>query len=202
MKKLTLILGVILGLTFIQSNAQEGAKTYSVDRKGSNIEWLGEKVTGEHKGNISPKEGTVLMTDGKLTSVNLTMDMTTITCTDIEDKEYAAKLVGHLKNDDFFGVAENPTANFVSTGINVINLKEGKYTVTGDMTIKGKTNEVSFDISLIQDGNKMDAKSVIKIDRTKFDIHYGSASFFDDLKDKAILDIFTLTVKLHGMEKK
>ena len=66
------------------------------------------------------------------------------------------------------------------------------YTVVGDMTIKGITNEVSFDLALTENS----ASTSFKIDRTKYGIRYGSASFFDGLKDKAIYDEFDLNVKL------
>ena len=65
---------------------------------------------------------------------------------------------------------------------------KNSYEVTADLSIKDKTNPVTFDISIY--GNKATAN--IKIDRTKFDVRYGSTSFFDDLQDKAIYDEFDL----------
>ena len=68
----------------------------------------------------------------------------------------------------------------------------GSYAVVGDMTIKGITNKVSFDLALTENS----ATTSLKIDRTKYGIKYGSASFFDGIKDKAIYDEFDLAVKL------
>ncbi|WP_455170138.1 YceI family protein, partial [Aegicerativicinus sediminis] len=66
------------------------------------------------------------------------------------------------------------------------------YEVTGDLTIKGHTNPVTFDLSIY--GQK--ANAALKIDRSKYDVRYGSTSFFDGLKDKAIYDEFDIIVDL------
>ncbi len=121
---------------------------------------------------------------------NFVVDMTTITNADLTDEGYNQKLVGHLKSDDFFGVAKYPTAKFVVSKSS--NFSNGKATLTGDITIKGKTERISFEI--VRSGNRYTAK--IDLDRSKFDVRYGSNSFFDNLGDKAIKDIFTLNIKL------
>ena len=117
------------------------------------------------------------------------IDMSSIQNTDMEG-EYKAKLEGHLKSDDFFGVEKFPTASLNFTKVK--STGKNSYEVTGDLTIKDKTNSITFDISIY--GNKATAN--IKIDRTKFDVRYGSASFFDDLQDKAIYDEFDLVSDL------
>ena len=115
--------------------------------------------------------------------------MTTISCTDLSGG-VADKLVGHLKSDDFFGVATYPTASLTFT--DVASTGKNSYKVTGSITIKGKTEKVTFDFSVY--GSK--ANAAIKVDRTKFDVKYGSTSFFDGLKNKAIYDEFDLVVDL------
>ena len=117
------------------------------------------------------------------------MDMSTITNTDLEG-EYKGKLEGHLKSDDFFGVEKFPTASLIFTKVE--STGKNSYEVTGDITIKGKTESVSFNISVY--GSKADVS--LKIDRRKFDVRYGSTSFFDGLKDKAIYDEFDLVADL------
>ena len=116
--------------------------------------------------------------------------MTTITNSDLKDEGYNQKLVGHLKSDDFFGVEKFPTASFVVTKSS--KFSNGKATLTGDITIKGKTESISFDI--VKQSKEYTTK--IEIDRSKFDVRYGSDSFFDNLGDKAIDDIFSLNIKL------
>jgi polyisoprenoid-binding protein YceI len=174
---------IIATVTFAFTTIEDGKK--EIKTETSSVTWKGYKVTGSHKGSIALKEGQLTFKDDKLVGGEFVIDMSTIENTDMEG-EYKAKLEGHLKSDDFFGVEKFPTASLVfkkvkSTGKN-------SYEVTADLTIKDKTNPVTFDISIY--GNKATAN--IKIDRTKFDVRYGSTSFFDNLQDKAIYDEFDL----------
>ena len=160
----------------------------NVDVKQSKVIWKGYKVTGQHEGTINLKEGKLIFEDQKLTGGNFVIDMTSLGSTDLEG-EWKGKLDGHLKSDDFFGVEKHPTANLVIT--NVEN-KGNKYSVTGDLTIKNITNSITFDMTV----GENTAMAALKIDRSKFDVRYGSPSFFNDLKDKAIYDEFDLNVNL------
>ncbi|MDI1305369.1 MAG: YceI family protein, partial [bacterium] len=99
-------------------------------------------------------------------------------------------LNGHLKSEDFFGTEKFPTSTLVFK--KVVAKSANVYTVTGDLTIKGKTNSITFDLATTANS----ATTALKIDRTKYDIKYGSGSFFDNLGDKAISDEFELTVAL------
>ncbi|ANW95439.1 lipid-binding protein [Wenyingzhuangia fucanilytica] len=150
----------------------------------STIEWVGKKVTGQHNGTILFKEGEVKLKKGALVGGTFVVDMNTINVTDLEG-EYKGKLEGHLKSDDFFGVDKFPEATFVITSV------EGTV-VKGDLTIKGHTEKESF--TLVTKNNTI--SGTVVIDRTKFGIRYGSNSFFDNLKDKAIHDEFELTVNI------
>jgi len=78
------------------------------------------------------------------------------------------------------------------TGQHSGTIAKGKYKVQADLTIKGKTESISFDANV----EKNMATAEITIDRTKFDVKYGSGSFFDDLGDNMIYDDFVLNVNL------
>lgn len=155
----------------------------------SKVVWKGYKVTGSHEGTIDIQSGNLVFEGDKLTGGEFVIDMTTINTTDL-DGGAKGKLEGHLKSDDFFGVESHPTATLVFT--NVTSSGKNAYDVTGDLTIKGKTNPIDFTISIY--GNK--ATASLKVDRTKYDVKYGSTSFFDGLKDKAIYDEFDLVSDL------
>lgn len=178
---------IIATITFAFNTIEDGIKEVKVET--SSVTWKGYKVTGSHMGNIALKQGSLEFKDGKLVGGEFTIDMTTVENTDMEG-EYKTKLEGHLKSDDFFGVATYPTAKLVFNKVK--STGKNSYEVTGDLTIKNKTNPVTFDISIY--GNKATAN--VKIDRTKFDVRYGSTSFFDDLQDKAIYDEFDLITDL------
>jgi polyisoprenoid-binding protein YceI len=173
--------------------------TYNIDTKATTATWLGKKVTGQHTGTVNISKGTV-ESDGKtLTSAAFEIDMKSITCTDLTDPDYNGKLLGHLKSDDFFGVDKNPTAMFVLTKA---VLKEGNnYDVTGKLTIKGITNEITFPAMIKLDTKTLVTIAKITVDRTKFNIKYGSASFIDGIGDKAISDNFELTINVVAAAK-
>lgn len=175
----------LAGLAF--TNAVE---TVKVNTEKSVVSWKGYKVTGEHAGTIAVKNGELIFDNNKLTGGSFEIDMTTITCTDLEG-DWAKKLEGHLKSADFFGVENHPTAKFVITKIGSRGA-ENQYKVTGDLTIKDITKEVRFNASV----SKTEATAEIELDRTDFEVKYGSGSFFDNLGDKTIYDEFDLDVKL------
>ena len=91
-------------------------ETYTADLAKSKITWKGYKVTGEHYGSVSLKNGDLKYEDGKLVGGSFVIDMPTIKVEDLQG-EYAGKLEGHLKSDDFFGVKNYPTAKFVITQV-------------------------------------------------------------------------------------
>lgn len=165
------------------------AQDKKVDTKESSIKWTGYKVTGQHEGTINFKDGTLNFKDGKLVGGEFTIDMTTINTTDLSG-DYKGKLDGHLKSDDFFGVAKFPDAMIKFR--KVVETDDNVYRVAANLTIKGNTSPVTFDIELEE--NSGEAK--LKVDRTKFGIKYKSASFIEGLKDKAISDEFDLVVEL------
>ena len=174
-------------LTFSFTTIKKERKEINVNK--SNVIWKGYKVTGSHQGTIAIKSGHLNFNDNKLTGGAFVIDMLSINNTDL-DKEYKGKLEGHLKSDDFFGVKKFPTATLKFKKVKSIG--KNAYKVTGDLTIKGKTNSAKFTLSVY--GNK--ASVSLKIDRSKFNVKYGSTSFFDNLKDKAIYDEFDLVADL------
>ena len=191
-RKTSLILMAIFSLAIVKANDSVKDGKVSVNAEKSEITWLGEKVTGEHRGTIDIKEGSLEIKGGELTGGNFTIDMTTITNTD-QEGEYKGKLEGHLKSDDFFGVAKHPTA---SLSITKIAKKGDSYAITADLTIKGITNSIQFKAQMVDLKGFYNINATIVIDRSKYDVRYGSGSFFDNLGDKTIYDEFTLTVKL------
>ncbi len=183
MKKLTFVLLAFLVCLTASAQARK------IDLKKSTITWTGKKVTGEHSGTVAFKEGMLVFKGKKLTGGSFIADMTTLSNTD-QTGSGKSKLEGHLKSPDFFNTEEYKTAKLVFKTIG--EKKPGLYSVTADLTIKGKTNPVKFELAL--KGGK--ASTEFSVDRTKFGIQYGSGSFFDDLGDRTIYDEFDLKVAL------
>lgn len=189
MKTIKSILATIIILGTVSLFAQE----MKVDTKKSTVKWHGEKVTGEHFGTINIKGGKLIWKSNKITGGEIIIDMTSIENTDLEDADYKAKLEGHLKSDDFFGVEKYPTAKLKIKSSSAF--KDNKAIVKGQLTIKETTLPIEFSVQ--KEGNRFMAEIVI--DRSKYDVRYGSGSFFDNLGDKTIYDEFTLTVKIATM---
>ena len=179
----------VLALVVVLTTASVTAQTKKVDVSKSTINWVGKKVTGQHSGTINLKDGTLAFKGPKLKGGTFTVNMTSLTATDLSG-EYQGKLNGHLKADDFFGTEKFPTATLVFKKIAVKGANI--YSVTGDLTIKGITNPVTFDLATTANS----ATTKFNVNRTKYGIRYGSKSFFDSIGDKAIDDEFELSVAL------
>lgn len=191
MKQIILSIALAVVTTFTVSAHNHGELT--IDNKISSVEWIGKKVTGEHTGTILIKEGKLAMHDGHLEKGKVTIDMTSIACTDLKG-EWADKLVGHLKNADFFDVENHNTA--VLDIIKVTPGKDGNSVVSGNLTIKGITKPIEFSAKIEVKDNKLAAYAEVKVDRTLYDIKYGSGKFFEGLGDKTISDEFTIKFKI------
>jgi len=171
--------------------------SYKINTKASSIEWIGKKVTGEHTGTIAIKSGNIIVDHGKIVGGGFEMDMTTITNVD-QKGEWKEKLENHLKSDDFFSVDKHPVARFEIT--KAVPLKDdtkgSTHTITGNLTIKAITHEVSFPAKIEFHEKQLSANAGLSFDRTKWDIRHGSGKFFDNLGDKMIYDDIGITLKI------
>ena len=186
MKLITFLLATVAAATTMSFIAKDDV--YKIDAEKSKLTWIGKKVTGSHTGGITIAEGSLQVKSKKVTGGTFIIDMTSIT--DIDKNE---RLVGHLKSDDFFSTEKNPKASFVITSVTG---DKDQYTVKGNLTIKGITNEVEFPATIQTAGKQITAKAKILVDRTKFDIKFRSGNFFENLGDKAIEDNFELNLEL------
>lgn len=190
MKTIKLLGLLVLALTFTTAVFAGSPK---VDVAKSTVKWTGKKVGGEHHGTIAVKEGNLVVAGGKISSGTIVMDMNSMVNTDLTDPELNAKLIGHLKSDDFFSVATFPTSELVITKD---ENSGNNHSLSGSLTIKGITNPVSFTATSVKDGANTVYKGTLTIDRSKYNVKYGSKSFFDNLGDKVIYDEFTLDFSL------
>lgn len=184
----------ILVLAIITLSFSAFSQSYTLDANTSSIKWNGKKVTGEHSGTIQLQSGAFEVKNNKISSGMFTINMASIANTDIEDASYKAKLEGHLKSNDFFGVEKFPTATLEVK--ESTEFTKNTASVKGKLSIKGISQPIDFVVK--KEGSKF--STVLVIDRSKFDVKYGSGSFFDGLGDKMIYDEFTLTVILYTAE--
>jgi polyisoprenoid-binding protein YceI len=178
-----------LALGLITFAGVAAPKVVNVNKSASSVAWLAKKVTGEHNGTVGISSGALNVNGNKLIGGNFTIDLKTIKALDITDPGYNQKFIGHITSGDFFEIEKFPTASFVIT-------KVAGNQVTGNLTVKGITKSITFPAEIAVKGGKVTAKANITIDRTDFNIKYGSKKFFDSIGDKAIYDDFALTVSL------
>lgn len=181
-------------LMAITSSSPSKSNTYEIDTNASICTWNGYKVTGQHTGTVKVKKGTIIMTDGFFTGGKIEIDMNSIKCIDL-DNEYASKLEGHLKSADFFGAEKYPIVKFELTR-SIAQDSKGNYKIIGNVTIKETTREVKCFASAIQNNAIISVNGKLTLDRSEFNVKYGSGSFFDGLGDKTIYDEFDIGFNL------
>lgn len=180
---------LIFAILFVGSFTLSAQQKLTADAGKTKLQWLGEKVTGEHTGTISLKDGWLNWKDNRIVSGEFTIDMTTI-----KDADASERLEGHLKSDDFFGVEKFPTSKLVITGSE--SFEKGTAVVKGTLSIKGVTQPIEFKATSQKKDDGTWFYANIVVDRSKYNIRYGSGSFFDNLGDKVIYDEFKLKVNL------
>ena len=184
------------------TKADSSAATWKVDAEQSAVKWEGGKklVTTTHHGTVKVKSGELQAKGDEITGGRVDIDMTSIADEDLSaSPKDQSKLVGHLKSKDFFSIEEFPTANFKITSMKPMkSVAPGGATheVTGDLTIKGKSNPVTFPMTVTKSGDMATATGMMTFDRTKYDIRYGSGKFFENLGDKVIKDEVKLDLKI------
>jgi polyisoprenoid-binding protein YceI len=191
MKKfsLFLLLVAIASFSFVKPPVKVPA-----DLTSSYVKWTGYKVTGKHFGKVMLKSGALEFEGTNLVGGSFEMDMTSIKVEDL-GAEGAKKLEGHLKSDDFFGIATYPTAKFVITKV-ISRGTPGAYKIVGNFNLKAATKELRFNADIKTVEGKETAIAKITLDRSEYDIRYGSGSFFENLGDKTIYDEFDLEINL------
>lgn len=186
---------IALNLSMFTANAKENLKK-ELDTDASVVKWEGKKklVDSKHTGKIKIKEGSVIFKGDAPQSAEITIDMKSITNDDIENEKYKQKLVDHLQNADFFDVSTYPTAVLTVKKFAISNKKpkvesgEKEYVATGTLKIKDKTKKIVFNVKVSEKDGVWQGKGKVSIDRTLWNIRYGSGKFFKGLGDKVIAD--------------
>ena len=168
--------------------------SYKANVAESTITWLGSKPTGSHNGVVSLQNGVFDIENGTIKAGEFTIDMTAISCSDLEAGNGKEKLEGHLKSADFFDVEKFPTAKFVVTSSEA---KDGKVNITGNLTLKDVTKSITIPSTITEDGEFATLKSdTFSVDRNDFGVTYSSKKFDAALKDKFINDLMEMSLDI------
>lgn len=164
--------------TETQAPVAAAGDTFTIDATGSKIGWIGTKTGGQHIGSFLLKNGSFTVADGNLTGGSFTIDVNSLAVTDLSGDD-KAKLEGHLKSGDFFLADSFPTADFEITGVTPIDPATGNsklagatHTISGNLTLRGETKNVSFPAIVKIEGNTVSAIADFNIDRTNWGLSY------------------------------
>jgi len=177
---------------------------YQADVESSKITWIGTKPTGAHDGTIAISGGQVMVNNGRITGGEMVIDMNSIVVLDLTDPATNERLRGHLLSADFFEVETYPEARFVFTSVEEYTGEqtgniEFTHTVSGNLTMKDATRNVSFPARVeIKDGAIKAVSDKFIIDRSEWNVRYGSRRFFDNLRDNFIHDDIVLEIHFHA----
>lgn len=177
-----------------QQQLEMQPKNFDIVPAQSNIDWTGRKIAGAHNGTINIKSGILMLEDEKLVGAKFTIDTTSIKILDVTDAGTNAQFAAHLASDDFFASEAFPTAVFETTSVTPIT--GNLYHIAGNLTIKGITAPVSFDITADIGGGIVKATGKIIVDRTNYGMKFRSGNFFKDLGDNLIYNEFDLNVNI------
>lgn len=160
-----------LALVACMAASQAADTKYTLTGDNTKVEFTGTKPGGKHDGGFKKLAGTATVTDGKPETLKIEVE---IDCDSLySDNE---KLTTHLKNPDFFGVKDNPKATFKTTKV---EKTDKGYNVTGDLTLLGKSNAVTFPASIAEKDGTLSVSSSFTIDRTKWGMNYGAKGQVD-----------------------
>lgn len=181
-----------------QAIADGSGQQLTVDTQASSIHWVGTKPGGSHHGTIAIKEGNLAINGTEVASGSFTIDMNAIVDEDLTDKKMNDMLVTHLKSADFFDVAKYPTSSFTITKVEAVSGNDSiTHRISGNLKMKDAEKNITFDAKITKEGDAYKAVTVpFTIDRTQWNVQYGSKSIFADLKDKFIDDNIELQITI------
>ncbi|MFZ9681227.1 MAG: YceI family protein [Bacteroidia bacterium] len=203
------LIGLTLGLsacnnqggdaTDPMAEGQAGAGADTLTLTEGIVEWVGAKPTGKHNGTFKVSEGTFMVENNGISAAQFTIDMNSLTVLDLTDAKMNADLSGHLKSGDFFQTDSFPTATFVLSSATALDAPDSlgnTHTIAGNLTLKGNTKGVSFPAKVTLGEGSLEAEGSLSIDRTQWNVVYGSKNIFKNLGDKFINDMVDLKIKV------
>ena len=150
--------------TNIAAAPEADARYFVFGPKSSAIAFTGSKVSGSHNGGFRNFAGEFKVVNDRLAGSGnkIVIDVGSLYADD-------PRLTEHLKSQDFFAVAQNPTATFVSTAI---EQKATNTTVTGDLTLHGVTKSISFPAKIGVSNDTVSVTAIFFLNRYDFEIRY------------------------------
>ena len=188
------------GKTSPESREVSLGGTFAVDTEPSRVHWSGRNFGSEHTGTLRLSGGQMRIENGQLVSGEFTIDMDSMANDDIDDSQMRQVLIDHLKSDDFFDVRRFPDARFViAKAILIADAAPPlRFHVVGKLTIKGRTNDISFPCRVQHENSTLVADAQMEIDRTRWNVIYGSTRFYEMLGKHFVGDVINLRLHIEA----
>lgn len=170
--------------------------TFQLHAASSVVNWTGKKILGLHTGTIQVQSGYLVFEGDTITKAAISINMLSIQITDMEDPAARQEFANHLQHADFFDVNNFPIANWELETARLLD--HNKYLLKGRLTIKYHEHPVTFIATVERYSDMLHAMGEMEVDRTLYNIRYGSGRFFDNLGNTLIHDKFVLQFKLIG----
>jgi polyisoprenoid-binding protein YceI/rhodanese-related sulfurtransferase len=177
---------------------------YQIDTEQSMVEWFGRNPNTKHFGTVRISKGKIQIENSNMTGT-VEIDMNSIENINLAGDELQPVLVSHLKSDDFFLVKAFPKATFTISGGNLIedaHLSSPNYEVNGTLELRGARADLSFKATIAPaDDNGLVAEAHFDIDRTRWNVIYGSTRFFENLGMHLVFDLISFQIKIVANRK-
>lgn len=177
---------------------------YTADSSNSTVAWKAGKpaISGYvHTGTFNVQSGEINLTEESL-SGEFVLDMNSLKVTSLGGGKAGQEsmLESHLKAEGFFDVESHPTATFVINDVSPKVLPgpdNTEYTASGELTLKGRTNDVSFPMRVIvAENNEVWMSASLTLDRTLWGVSAGSATIADRITENIIGDDVVIDIEM------
>ena len=172
---------------------------YKIDTDQSTIEWFGRNPNTKHFGTVRISEGQIKIENGNMTG-SIEIDMDSIENINLKGDELQPVLVSHLKSDDFFLIKAFPKATFIINGGELVgeaHMSSPNYEVNGTLELRGVKQDLSFAATIAPaDDNGLVAEAHFDIDRTRWNVIYGSTRFFENLGMHLVFDLISFQLRI------
>ena len=193
--------GSTLDTVRVASIPSKGAATFVVTE--GVVNWSGSHTVAKdgHQGTITVESGEFLVNQGQLMRGKVTLDMNSLSVSDIKDPGERRDLESHLKDSDFFEVNNFPKAEFSFEEVLPSTMPNFNWVLHGNLTMKGKTAPINIPVKISIEGDVLRAESpAFPINRTTWGVNFHSG-ILGTAKDKMIDDTVPLSLKLTAKKK-
>lgn len=177
----------------VEMETPEG-EAYAV-AEGSKVSFYGATPTHGHNGDFAVSSGNIYVNEGAITGGNIAVTIAdmVVTTEGLEDKK-KEKLKGHLLGADFFNAEANPEVTFQITEVAALEGDaDNTHTISGNLSMNGTTNNLSFPAKVEMGEGKMAAKASFVINRKDWGMSYKND---ESLGDDWIYDKVEMTFDL------